>query len=134
MRHDCYMSEPPQKHPGRKLRASLRFDFVDRRKLRRDPSLPMNFVNRRKLILWVTFAGRRDDDAGRIVNSSGAGVYLFYRERQPAKRGARNRVVGQFAIFCQELLTSVDSFSNIYKRLRSRNSINAFSAVPLGSR
>src|SRR5437899_13022265 len=49
MRHDCYMSEPPQKHPGRKLRASLRFDFVDRRKLRRDPSLPMNFVNRRKL-------------------------------------------------------------------------------------
>ena len=59
---------------------------------RRDPSLPMNFVNRRKLILWVTFAGRRDDDAGRIVNSSGAGVYLFYRERQPAKRGFHQRL------------------------------------------
>src|SRR5260370_22293558 len=59
---------------------------------RRDPSLPMNFVNRRKLILWVTFAGRRDDDAGHIVNLSGAGVYLFYRERQPAKRGFHQRL------------------------------------------
>src|SRR5580704_9275050 len=38
-------------------------------KARRDPSLPFDFVTRRKLILWVTFAARRDDDPGRIVIS-----------------------------------------------------------------
>jgi len=63
----------------------------------------MDFANRRKLILLVTFAGRRDGDAGRIANFSRAlnlydtgalpansfetGVYLFYRESQTSNDG-----------------------------------------------
>jgi hypothetical protein len=46
---------------------SLTFDFVNRQRLRRDSSLTMDSVNRRKLILLVTFAGRRNDGPSRIA-------------------------------------------------------------------
>ncbi len=110
--------------PGARFKRdpSLGFDFVNRRKLRRDPSL--RFVARGDHPgRMVTFGeNRQSRDAarrfmharnfrrscarnlirGRPANSSEAGVYLFYRERQPARNVLRrnDRGTSWYAACC----------------------------------